>query len=349
MAPRPEGTLSVAACAVLAAACGGARYDGVDPGRLAQSWVSAVDGSALAAFLETLQRDPCGASSLARDVDGAEPALVAAVRRLVLLGEELCAYDGPGVAVARDEFGLPRAVGPENGVLRAPRATFVFDGYARELVGGGTLARVDDNDMCGGGWATEAHTVFVVGDDPAYLSAGPGVDVLRVVDVEGRVACLEAEEGETLQAALEPGASPWTIQAVTFSSGSERAELRLAEPRLDGGAHFTWRVGEQVVRDVNIGPYVRDADDIASWCSGFIRDTPDFVVRVPYPAWGYVSVESSADPVLVIRHEDGTVECNDDYNGLNPAIDMYFAAGTMEVWVGSFGSSSVFDATITFH
>lgn len=63
-----------------------------------------------------------------------------------------------------------------------------------------------------------------------------------------------------------------------------------------------------------------------------------------------IMVNSSRDTTLVIRDPQGGYRCNDDgtNEGLNPAIEGAFAAGTYQVWVGTFSVGSTPRYTIGF-
>jgi hypothetical protein len=71
-------------------------------------------------------------------------------------------------------------------------------------------------------------------------------------------------------------------------------------------------------------------------CAGYITRRPDFSVTLTERIEQLVvRARSRRDVTLVIEGPDG-VRCNDDAMGLNPAIVGDFAAGTYEIWVGTF-------------
>jgi hypothetical protein len=83
------------------------------------------------------------------------------------------------------------------------------------------------------------------------------------------------------------------------------------------------------------------ASEIDPACAGYIADSPDFVLT--YTAGSQydltIFAESPADTTMVIRAPDGTWHCNDDADGLNPAIG--FAdpeTGDYAIWVGTYFS-----------
>ncbi len=79
---------------------------------------------------------------------------------------------------------------------------------------------------------------------------------------------------------------------------------------------------------------------LGSECAGYINDVPDFNVR-----WSgatqdlYIGFTSSADTTIVVRTPSGFYWCSDDVYGLDPEVWLaYPAAGTYQVWVGSYDS-----------
>lgn len=91
------------------------------------------------------------------------------------------------------------------------------------------------------------------------------------------------------------------------------------------------------------------ASNAANGCSGYIADAPD--VRVNYTSGSLpliFSVASNSDTTLVINAPDGQWYCNDDGgNGLNPSVRFGSpSSGQYDVWVGTFGGSSLQNATL---
>lgn len=80
-----------------------------------------------------------------------------------------------------------------------------------------------------------------------------------------------------------------------------------------------------------------DASSLGEGCVGFIADAPDF--RVTYEAGTdfplIISAVSDADTTLVVNDAGGGWHCNDDTDGLNPAIRFdQPASGQYDIWVG---------------
>ena len=45
--------------------------------------------------------------------------------------------------------------------------------------------------------------------------------------------------------------------------------------------------------------------------------------------------------------DDGSVQCNDDYDGLDPGVDAWFEPGGYDIWLGGFGPVERHTATVT--
>jgi len=79
----------------------------------------------------------------------------------------------------------------------------------------------------------------------------------------------------------------------------------------------------------------------SSWnasCTGWVTQTPDhlFVAGGQFAALRIVA-HSPNDTALVVQKPDGSYQCNDDSDGLNPMVVLANApAGTYKVWIASY-------------
>lgn len=85
----------------------------------------------------------------------------------------------------------------------------------------------------------------------------------------------------------------------------------------------------------------RSARDLGSGCRGDIGIRPD--VRLHYEAGSNfplnIYATSETDLTLVVRGPNGEWHCNDDYDGLDPAVMLENpASGSYEIWVGVYRS-----------
>ena len=133
-------------------------------------------------------------------------------------------------------------------------------------------------------------------------------------------------------AALVAGVTPASAQDINADPNFGTLTLRsgfMPDPRV---------VAVRSGGDIN-------AETIGSSCRGFISDAPD--VRLVYSAGSLpliISVDSAADTTLVVNAPDGQFYCDDDggVNGLNPMVRFDDPqSGRYEIWVGTYGSSSI--------
>lgn len=82
------------------------------------------------------------------------------------------------------------------------------------------------------------------------------------------------------------------------------------------------------------------AHTLGPHCHGYIAMAPNHVLN----ATGHftnlrIVVSSPADTTLVVQRADGTFACNDDSEGLNPAVAGPFGPGQHRVWIGTYGAA----------
>lgn len=83
----------------------------------------------------------------------------------------------------------------------------------------------------------------------------------------------------------------------------------------------------------------RDASGLAPGCVGSIANAPDYSVYYQAGSTFDLSIYtySDVDTTLVINDPYGNWACNDDSNGLNPAVTFTNpASGRYDIWVGSY-------------
>jgi hypothetical protein len=81
-----------------------------------------------------------------------------------------------------------------------------------------------------------------------------------------------------------------------------------------------------------------DASTVDASCWGNIASTPDFVLNYTAGDWPLrVFVNSDADTTLLMRTPTGEVLCNDDADGLNPALALTApVSGRYEIFIGTY-------------
>lgn len=108
--------------------------------------------------------------------------------------------------------------------------------------------------------------------------------------------------------------------------------------RLDFGPET--RIDPRVIFDIAASQ--TEARGLGDGCVGFINmDQPDLVIEaLPALPQLMVYMVSEADGVLVVVGPDGTVHCNDDFEGLNPGVMIPNPAeGDYAVFAGTYGGN----------
>ena len=83
-------------------------------------------------------------------------------------------------------------------------------------------------------------------------------------------------------------------------------------------------------------------------CLGYAAADPDFVVELA-AAFERLTflIASAEDTTLIVNLPNGSWSCNDDTNGLNPALVYYNAPpGSYQVWIGSYAAETFDDAVL---
>ncbi len=85
-----------------------------------------------------------------------------------------------------------------------------------------------------------------------------------------------------------------------------------------------------------------DASSAAPQCSGNIANAPGYSITYAPGAFSlYFTVSSNADTTLAINDPDGNWHCNDDANGLDPAVAFENPrGGRYDIYVGTYGGAN---------
>ena len=83
-------------------------------------------------------------------------------------------------------------------------------------------------------------------------------------------------------------------------------------------------------------------------CLGYAASDPDYVVEIAAPLDRLtILIASQADTTLVVNLPNGSWSCNDDTNGVNPALVFFSAAaGAYQIWIGSYAAATHDDAVL---
>ena len=133
----------------------------------------------------------------------------------------------------------------------------------------------------------------------------------------------------------------WTdAQAGLNLAGPPRYGKQVLAPGFEP-APFRFAVvsgGEHDVKALNLGDN----------CLGFVMSDPDYAVHLErgFSQIAFL-VDSAEDATLIVNLPDGRWLCNDDANGLNPALVFRdAAAGVYRLWIGSYAAETYSNSTL---
>lgn len=333
-----------------AAGCGGASDGLVAPQSLAELDDGALDagegGRFLSALLEVFDHETCAV----RVVVGTRTVLYddrteAQIAALSDVAHEMCAAGIHEVSAGYDELGEPEVTLGARGRASADGVTFAvsdaqpwtFEGVAWSRAGRAT---------CGGTLPAERDHVVRLLDDGLLVVEIDGEDVFPVAIERGSgmEICPTRVQSDPAGVVWLQGPGEWDVY-VASSGGTRGAwEARVSPPdELERGPTAASGTVEQVVA---LGPYTRDAWSEFS-CTGYIGSEPTLTYWNVGGNMLTVEVSSQSDPVLVVIGPNGQISCNDDTNGLDPAVYGLQGDGMWDIYVGTYSMSNTFDATLT--
>ena len=339
----PTWIRAIARCSVVAlAACGAAHEPpGVDPRAFVDGrWGLATpegQGDALDALILAVRQDACAVGP--RAAEGAYAAADdALIDQLVRLSEELCAAGVSGAPLSLDPLTRRR-------LDVAPGARVRGEGYLLlgeqgddavnvRLVGvSASPACVAPED------AVPSLRVRLMERQPLQLEGLINTE-LRVEYPDGSLECVAAGES-----APSIGGAPGLYRI--WAIGSARVDARLrADRRATPGQLAVSPGGPPVEVRVSV-PRTSEPARLClnSGARGRVRFADDHDAAARERIRGGVVPCGRGGRVLVVEGE-GETHCNDDADGLDPAIRGHLSAGTWRVYVGTFAANSAIEGTL---
>jgi hypothetical protein len=254
-------------------------------------------------------------------------------------------------------------------------AGFEPDPHVVTLSAGGPVDASTLGEDCTGSIARrpDFSLTYRPGDLPLYIAATSDADTTIVVRApDGSYVCDDDSAG-ALNPAVRfetPARGRYQIWVGTFGAdaGAPAAMLHISEiaapdaivesqpdPSLEPAfgtvdltAGFT---PDPHTKAISAGGGF-DASGLASTCTGWIAQAPDYRVNWTAGPSGLpllFSVDAGTDTTLVINDAQGNWICDDDggNNGLNPAITFNAPpSGQYDVWVGTFSSGDLQKSTL---
>lgn len=231
-----------------------------------------------------------------------------------------------------------------------------FGAHAIDIRAGGLMQAGDLDPTCNGFVADAPDYVVNYNGDMALRITATSQDdtTMAVVTPDGQVICNDDFSG------FNPGlitsenlAGEYAIWIGTFNAiqnetypatsiAVEEVSTNKAQP---SGAITSISLTAGFTPDpfttVLAAGGVQDASSVDPACYGNIAAQPDFVLNYTAGDWPLrVFVTSDTDTTLLMRTPSGEVLCNDDADGLNPAIALQSPqSGLYEVFIGTYDAS----------
>ncbi len=345
-------TMTVASALVAGAiGCGGASDGLVDAASLTAHVAGPTEsgdaGRFLSALVDVFDHETCAV----RVIVGTRTVLYderteAQIAWLSEMAHDMCTAGVHAVSAGYDELGEPEITLGDRGRARGDGVTFAvataqpwtFEGNAWTEVGRST---------CGGTLpAQRDHTVRILDDGFLVVEVeGDGVFPVAIERDSGVEICPTRIQAEPAGVVWLNGPGEWDVYVASSDGARGAWDARVSTPDdVEGHSNGTTGFIEQTVQ---VGPYTREAwTDFG--CTGYIGWAPTLTYWLPASVSLDVEVDGDAnsDPVLVLVGPNGQVRCNDDFDGLDPALYGVEGEGTWEIYLGTYGSNETFSAAL---
>jgi hypothetical protein len=251
---------------------------------------------------------------------------------------------------------------------------FVPDPHVARGTSGGAQNASTMSNRCRGWISRTPDHILVTRRDFDFLrifAEAAGDTTLVIQNARGHVLCDDDTYGRNPSIEGDFPAGAYRVWIGSYSQGENvRYELKLTElqsvtPGSNSGASgntnaspggadrglqidatrgnfdpVTLRSGftPDPVRKSGVSGGELNSERLGNGCRGWIAGRPDHVLRLQGNFNFFrIFVNSDSDTTLVVRMPNGRFVCNDDTNGLNPAISRNrWRRGLYRVWVGSY-------------
>jgi hypothetical protein len=252
-----------------------------------------------------------------------------------------------GVAAIRNSDGRMELRSQTGGFLANEEATFAFGDDRAELTVYPNRAPQTRNVVrgCDDSFnSTPVHVIYAEQTGSIAVSAKAGTSMmLRSGD---ETYCLDRRSGEDRVGAIvsaEEG-EEWEVFAnATDRQADSRVEFTVSTLDEDLASYMlTWAPGQTVRASHMLSGTSGDASRFGTECYGNLPIEPTTQLLVEERGPATVGATSSEDAVIAIVGPDGETLCNDDYDGLNPGIQLSLSPGIWEIYVGSWAPGAQF-------
>lgn len=259
------------------------------------------------------------------------------------------------------------------------RAGFEPDPFSVSVLGGGAIDSTSVNAECNAGYLPQraSYTLRYTANTAEYptLYIGAFSDADTTIAVRGpnnQWICNDDANGLNPMVSIDsPRSGRYQIFVGRFGAQNETAQATLYVSETGasgvvgdagGGASPDWSLEPAYGTLELAAGFMPDPHQIAIaaggdidassvGCVGWVAAAPDYRVNWTAGSTGLpliFSAQSNADTVLLVNDAEGNWLCNDDTNGVNPAISITTpASGQYDVWVGTYMRGDLQDSTLS--
>ncbi|MBV6657847.1 MAG: hypothetical protein KI785_08780 [Devosiaceae bacterium] len=227
-----------------------------------------------------------------------------------------------------------------------------FGSHSIEIQAGGETDAFELDGSCNG-FIAEApdYVVNLTSDADLRITARSDEDTtMTVITPDGAILCND-DFTDLNPGLMIPGArsGPYAIWVGTFAADGgfpattltiEEAAAKAQPPGAITRTALTAGFEPDPFTTVLAAGGTVEASTFDLSCVGSVANAPDFTLDYTngdFPLRFYVTAD--ADTTIVVRAPDGSVLCNDDFDGLNPSVALAApASGSYEVYIGTFSA-----------
>lgn len=257
-------------------------------------------------------------------------------------GGRACQEGITGLITTRDSEGSLRVSSSDGHFLGNDNATFVFGEDVVEV-----SVRRDEvaqtRGLVGGFNGVPAHRVYFNDTGGAVIRAEPGTE-LRISSAGSDSFFVGRSEDESPARLLRGEAGAVFEVFARGSSGDSSADnedYRFSISTLPedvASTMPTWRSGARIRETFTLDGPLRTASLFGPECYGNIPHEPTMELLVQERGRASVGAESSEDAIIAVISPDGVAYCNDDWNGLDPLVEVELTEGVWQFYVGAWSS-----------
>jgi hypothetical protein len=261
--------------------------------------------------------------------------------------QRACQAGMTGVMAVRNSDGRMELRSQDGGFLVNEEATFAFGEDRAEVTVYPNRAPQTRavTSGCGDSYnSTPVHVIYAEQSGSIAVSANASLSLLIRSGDESY--CLDRRSDDERVGAIVPveEGEAWSVFANAEDRQADSAVEFSVSTRDEDLASYmlTWSPGQTVRASHMLSGTSGDASRFGPECYGNLPIEPTTQLLVEEGGPATIGATSSEDAVIAVVGPDGETLCNDDYDGLNPGIQLALSPGIWEVYIGSWAPGAQF-------